>query len=650
MERREFLSGFGLGTCSLLVLADQLPAAPFDLPTADRLRRDLQELAPESLKPGAIGYEPNMRRVDLGCDLLVAGGGLSGVCAAISAARHGAKVVLVQDRSRLGGNSSSEVKMHVVGSSCHKSRPGWREGGLIEELKLDDAANNPQNCFELWDVLLYDKVISEPNITLLLDSTLYSAKMDGDRIGEVMVRCDLSEHIYRIQAEMFMDCTGDSRLGLETNADYRTGREGKDEFGESLAIPKADDKTLSSSILFTSRDFGRPMPYTPPQWARKVSSQHLRHRKINSWEYGYWWIAWGGDKDTIRDNERIRFELMSIAFGVWDYIKNSGDHPSSANWALDWVGAIPAKRGSRRLEGDHILNQHDLERGTIEDAVAIGGWPMDDHPPGGWERPQLRPNTAIKTKEVFNIPLRAMYSRNIPNLMMAGRNISATHTAFTSTRVMATCAVIGQAAGTAAAACISGKITPRELYQDKSKLKQLQQTLLRDDQTLRGITNEDPGDVARLAKVNCSAESCDGNARLILDGHTRDYPRTEGGERSLDRTLLGQAPEDLPNPDHLRFRFRTRTHPQRWRPHSKGNHPRPATRDRPRLRNPLSQRRWRSDLHREGDGQSPAPEGPRLRRGGSRRRAHPSHQNQRRQIGPHLRSPLLSLARPAARC
>ena len=183
-----------------------------------------------------------MREVRLETDVLVAGGGLAGVCAAIAAARHGARVVLVQDRSRLGGNSSSEVKMHVVGANQHTARPGWRESGLIEELRLADAVNNPQRCWELWDLLLYDKVVSEPNITLLLETTVFSANVKDGRITEVAARCDKSEHLYRIRAGMFCDCTGDSRLGLEAGAEMRTGREGRAEFGESLA-PEAAGKS-----------------------------------------------------------------------------------------------------------------------------------------------------------------------------------------------------------------------------------------------------------------------------------------------------------------------------------------------------------------------------------------------------------------------
>ncbi len=241
-----------------------------------------------------LAGEPHMRRVDLSCDFLVAGGGMAGVCAALAAARNGASVVLVQDRSRLGGNASSEVRMHIVGADHHGSRPGWREGGLIEELRLDDAVNNPHWSWELWDFLLYDKVVSEANITLLLDSTLYSAHMRDGQIESVLVRCDKTEHIYRVTARLYADCTGDCRLGLEAGATIRTGQEARGTFDESLAPEEPSSGTLGSSILFTSKDYGRPIAFRPPAWARKITADQLRHRPIGSWEYGYWWIEWGG--------------------------------------------------------------------------------------------------------------------------------------------------------------------------------------------------------------------------------------------------------------------------------------------------------------------------------------------------------------------
>jgi len=264
-------------------------------------------------------------------------------------------------------------------------------------------------------------VVSEPNITLLLETTLFAASVKDGRITDVTARCDKSEHLYRIRAKMFCDCTGDSRLGLEAGADMRTGREARAEFGESLAPETPDNRTLGSSILFTSRLHRQPMPFTPPGWARRITKQQLLHRPITSWEYGYWWIEWGGDKDIIADSERIRFELLSIVMGVWDYIKNSGDFPDSRYWAMDWVGMMPGKRGSRRLLGDYILRQQDLMAGSFPDAVAIGGWPMDGHPPEGFDRPDLPPNTVLRPPEVYDIPLRSLYSRNLANLWMAGR-------------------------------------------------------------------------------------------------------------------------------------------------------------------------------------------------------------------------------------
>ena len=521
MDRRDFFAAAAGATgYSIFVTPDEASANPR---SPEEIRKELTRLAPGGDRIAAQA-EKNMTLVDLTADVLVAGGGLSGVCAALAAARNGARVVLVQDRSRLGGNSSSEIKMHVVGANNHKGRPGWREGGILEELRLDDAANNPQRCWELWDLLLYDKCVSEPNITLLLDTTLYSAEVKSGLIQNVLARCDRTEHIYRITAKVFLDCTGDSRLAIEAGAEVRTGHESRDEFGESLAPKEADNKTQGCSILFTSKKHDKPMPFTPPSWAWKITEKHLRFRGIKTWEYGYWWIEWGGHLNTVRDNERIRFELLGIVTGVWNYIKNSGKYPESANWAMDWMGMLPGKREARRIVGDHMLKQQDLMglNGDFEDAVCIGGWNLDEHPPTGFDNPDLPPFVSIKLKDVYNIPFRSLYSKHVRNLMMAGRNISATHTAFTSTRVMATCAVEGQAAGTAAALCSRYGLVPRQLWDDKPRLKELQQTLLRDDQTIKGLKNEDPEDLARTAKATASAEHETAKAVNVLNGLVRD--------------------------------------------------------------------------------------------------------------------------------
>ncbi|MEM7656183.1 MAG: FAD-dependent oxidoreductase [Bacteroidota bacterium] len=524
-SRRSFLKQSALlPTYSLFFFAGSEPSAEqvSEMPI-ESMERAIPLLAEDRRFEG----EPHMALKELETDLLIAGGGPAGVCAALAAARNGAKVLLVQDRSRLGGNSSSEIKMHIVGANMHRGRPGWREGGIIEELRLEDAANNPHRSWEMWDLLLYDKLYSEPNIELLLDTTVYAAEVDEGRITRVMARCDKTEILYRITAKQFADCTGDARLAWEAGASVMWGHESRETFNEPLAWEKPSKDTLGSSVLFTARDYGRPIPYRAPAWARKIEEKHLRHRPIGSWEYGFWWIEWGGAHDTIQDNEMIRHELLAIVCGIWDYIKNSGKYPESANWGMDWVGMVPGKRESRRIMGDHILTQQDLMglNPDFEDAVAIGGWGLDEHPPGGFDDTEKRPFVSVKLPEVYNIPLRSLYSKDLSNLWMAGRNASCSHVAFTSTRVMATCAVMGQAMGTAAAACVQHQLNPRQLYQDKPRLQELQQTLLKDDQTIKHLPNQDPQDLARSAKLKASHQP--EQAALLTNGWVRDLAEQE---------------------------------------------------------------------------------------------------------------------------
>ena len=456
-------------------------------------------------------------------DVLVAGGGLAGVCAAITAARNGASVVLVQDRSRLGGNSSSEIRMHVCGANHTKDLHRWRETGLIEEIKLTESATNPQRSFEIWDLILYDKVISEQNLTLLLDTAVIDATVKHDRIVSAAAISPLLEEYYDIEARFFIDCTGDATLAAAAGAEYMKGREGRDEYGESLAPEKSDLKTMGNSLLFFARKHDRPMPFKAPAWARQFTEDDFKHRSVRSWEYGYWWIEWGGELDTIKDNRRIRRELMRILLGVWDYIKNSGNHPESAHWALEWVGMIPGKRESRRIRGDHVMTQQELERAEpYSDRVAYGGWPMDDHPPGGIDRSDLKPCQQIRFKQPYHIPLRSLYSINRPNLLMAGRNISASHVAFSSSRVMATCSTMGQAAGAAAAFCVENDCLPRTLATDAARRTSFQQRLLKDDQAILDVANQDDADLARKARVSCSAQTEAGKAGQVIDGYNRD--------------------------------------------------------------------------------------------------------------------------------
>ncbi len=472
-----------------------------------------------------------LKKIELDVDLAIVGGGMAGVCAAIAAARNGSTVALIHDRPVLGGNASSEIRMHIVGADCHGNRPGARESGLLEELRLEDAVRNPYRCYSLWDLLLYEKVISEKPITLLLETSFISCETDGGFIKSLIAIRNSTEDLFVVRARYYADCSGDSRLGAEAGAAYRMGRESREEFAESLAPPVGDRQTLGSSILITARRHDTPQPFHAPHWIRKFSRDDLHHRPIHSYEYGYWWFEWGGQLDTIKDNPAIRHELLRIALGIWDYIKNSGDHPDSAHWALDWVGAIPGKRESRRLVGPHILTEADLMEGRIfPDAVAFGGWAIDLHPPAGVDARDEPAFTPTHLAQLYTIPLRSLFSINVSNLFFAGRNISASHIAFASTRVMGTCAAVGQAVGTAAAIAARNGKAPRDLVQGKL-LEELQQTLLRDDAFIPAVRNRDGNDLARShALISASSFRKDHPPESVVDGIGREltYPNLGG--------------------------------------------------------------------------------------------------------------------------
>jgi len=464
-------------------------------------------------------------------DLLVAGGGRSGLCVALAAARLGTKVILVQDRPVLGGNASSEIRMHVVGATgLHAGLPlvlEPREGGLIEEIRLELAVRNPQRSPAVADLILYELCRAEPNLTLLLNTTVVGARVEGGRITDVVAERPSTEDRFTITAAMFADCTGDGRLGVEAGAPFRRGREGQDEFGETLAPATGDTKTLGSTILFQARKHDRPMPYVAPPWIRRFKAADFTLRPFGKsgsdlgLEYGYWWIEWGGCLDTLKDNERIRDELLAVTLGVWNYIKNESGL-DVADWALDWIGFVPGKRESRRFVGQHVLTEGDLFASrAFPDAIAFGGWPIDTHPPEGVDAPAEAPCTQNHLPWLYDIPLRSCVAPGVRNLFFAGRNLSATHLAFASTRVMATCAAVGQGVGTAAALALRAGIEPAAIADDAGLLERIQQRLLRDDAYLVGVRNTEAGDLGRAAAVRASSEQPGGEARLVLSGQTR---------------------------------------------------------------------------------------------------------------------------------
>ncbi|HEY8967199.1 MAG TPA: FAD-dependent oxidoreductase, partial [Candidatus Methylacidiphilales bacterium] len=460
-------------------------------------------------------HAPESRRTlptqALSADFVVVGGGVAGVCAAVAAARHGASVILVQDRPVLGGNASSEVRLWMNGATSHGyNNNRWaRESGVMNEIMMLNVYRNPGGNAVILDTIFLDLILAEPNITLLLNTAVYAAdKKDADTVSSVRAFNSQNETFYEIAAPLFCDASGDGIVGFLAGAAFRIGAEGREEFDEAFAPDKAFGELLGHSIYFYTKDAGRPVPCVAPSYAlRDIEKAIPRYRYFKPQEDGcyLWWIEFGGRLDTVFDTEKIKWELWRVVYGVWNYFKNSGKFPEAANLTLEWAGTIPGKRESRRFEGDFMLSQRDvIEQRRHDDDVAYGGWALDLHPADGVysDRPGC---THYHAKGPYPVPYRTMYSRNLRNLFLAGRVMSCSHVAFGSLRNMASLGYCAQAAGTAAAICAREKLLPADLG-GGDRLKSLQRALLRDGQHIRGLRHEDPADLALRARARASSE------------------------------------------------------------------------------------------------------------------------------------------------
>lgn len=435
-----------------------------------------------------------MKNIEYKTDLCIIGGGMAGLCCGIAAARHGIRVVLIHDRPVLGGNASSEIRMWICGSHGKDNR----ETGIIEEIMLENFYQNTALKFPIWDSVLYEKAIAEENLTLLLNSSCLDCTMNGSSIESVKAWQSNAETFHIVRARYFADCSGDSVLSTLSGAKYMYGREAKSDFGETIPPDKADKKTMGMSCLFQIRETDHPVRFTPPKWAYKYESDADLPFKDHDRDNNFWWIEVGGEWDCIHDTDRCRDELLKICYGVWDHMKNYGDH-GVENWELEWIGFLPGKRESRRYVGKYIVTQNDVESGgRFEDTIAYGGWSMDDHFPQGFYYKDGHPTIYHPAPAPWGLPLRCMISENIENLCFAGRNISVTHAALSSSRVMATCAVLGQALGTAVSYAVRDNAALENV-----DIKKLQQTLAEDDCFIPRYKRELP----RLTRAAaCSAE------------------------------------------------------------------------------------------------------------------------------------------------
>lgn len=477
-------------------------------------------------------------------EFIVVGGGMAGLCAALSAARQGTKTALIHARPVLGGNASSEIRIHISGADQSLKQTDYAEGGLLYELMLENKACNDTFNYSMWDMVLFEKAKAEPNLTVYFNTAMYDVEMDGSRIRSILCFQETTEMRYRFSAPLFADCTGNGTLGYFAGAEYRQGSESRAQTGEPDAPAEPNNERMGNTILLKAVNTGHPVKFTPPSFTKKLTEHQLRYRvhsktmKVDAsmapdpeeWlrlsacscaavDYGYWWLELMGDgEDIITDYEKIRDDLYAYAFGIWDHIKNGGDH-GAENYTLQWIGALPGMRESRRLMGDYILSETDiLNHRIFEDAVTYGGWCVDLHAPHGLLDFDVLPSDCHHFLGVYSIPYRCYYSKNIDNLFMAGRDISTTKLGLASTRILGCCASGGQAVGTAAAFCTKYGCDPRGLA---PHIGEVQQQMLKDDGFLPGYRNTDPADLARLSRVSASSCAAGGAPEKVLNGVSR---------------------------------------------------------------------------------------------------------------------------------
>ena len=522
------LTGY-YGRCDAIVLAADLDWTP---------PAEMKALAATRLKHG--GVSASIRDMPVH-DVVVVGGGLAGCTAAVAAARNGASVALIQNRPVLGGNASPEILVPPVGVWPHKIKRhplAVTETGLIEEYRT--AGRQLVVEGKLYAKRLERLVRLEANLDLHLNTHGTGVEMVRGSTGRIAAALAVDVRTgqrMRFVGKLFIDCTGDAVIGAAAGAEYRTGKEPKSMYDEPWAPEKPSKHTMGNGLKYYHGPTDKPHPYEAPPWiytfATCESFTPGRHPQfITSDEIqGQWKFELGGLRDTIADAEEIRDDLLRLIYGLWDHTKNHCPRNSkpAADHKLLWVGHVTGKRENRRLMGDYVLTQNDIGKQVLfPDRVALGGWSVDDHYSAGFFH---KGPTAMHFDQkahhykglLFSIPFRCLYSKNIENLMMAGRDVSASHLGMSNIRVMLTGAVMGHAAGTGAGMCVARNTTPRELY--RGHISDLQQQLLKEGAYIVGLVGNDRRDLARQAKVSAPSEGdYEGQptpAANVIDGMAR---------------------------------------------------------------------------------------------------------------------------------
>ncbi len=448
-------------------------------------------------------------------EMVVCGAGMSGIVAALGAARLGLKTALINDRGVLGGNAGPEVRIHICGANGTSEFNMYAdEGGILGELLLENRHKNPQGNVYLWHDVLLDAVLKEDNLTLFLNTYIDTVNLSEDEGAILSVEGTQSgsEKRHVISGDMFVDDTGDGTVGYLAGAEFMYGREPSDKWGESIAPKTADEGVLLSSMSFYSKDFHRDMTYTMPEYAKDIHDDFIaalptreipdripRDARYDGYRF-QWYYETGAGRHQTFDNEQIRFDHAKLVSNVWDRIKNHSDF-DAGKFDLEYISPVLGKRESRRIVGEYILKQQDVAlQSDFDDTIGHGGWSIDLHSAGGFYAGDLI-NKHYYLRGVYKLPYRICVSRDIKNLFLASRCASFSHVALGTARVMGTLCMLGQACAVAAMLCKKYGIIPSEV--GKSHLLELQEMLQRGDQFVFAKKAENP--LLKDAKV--TAES-----------------------------------------------------------------------------------------------------------------------------------------------
>lgn len=469
--------------------------------------------------------------VTIHADITIAGGGLAGVCAAIAAARQGRTVSLIQNRPVLGGNSSSEIRVWTRGSTGGGNLFS-EEMGILGELKLANQYKNPEGNPILWDEILLDAVYQEHAISLFLNTLVVDVAHQDGHIQSLTALEINSERRFQFRSPVYVDATGDGFIAASAGLPYVIGKECNGTYGEEHAPAQFEPTTQGCTILMTFIKRDRPVAFVPPSYAYPIeyiekllnNGGRMVSEKSNGCDF--WWVEFGGQKDTINEIASITLELKRLTLGIYNYIKNSGKFDADT-LELNWTGSLPGKRESRRFVTEYVLTETDiLQNRTFNDVAFHGGWYLDFHPSEGiYSKADFCTQIPV---DLYGIPLRCLFSSQIDNLLVCGRILGASHAAFASTRIMDTCALSGQAAGTAATVLVSDQLKTPDLL-DKSVYARIQALLVEGDMLLPGYHQE------------TISENIHVEASSVIDG----LPGKECGALSCHRDCFLAIPTEL---------------------------------------------------------------------------------------------------------